>query len=400
MASSSHPSTGQTVLAPGPIISPANSSSSTINQASPELDHSDIQTGRMFNLPHNMAVLDSQHNVHAALRDRESYNLADPFLDLEEGPSRRYPSPPRPRQPHHCTAHGDKSPHLRARASGRAPLGDSIAKFVMSPSDFSESPSHSSPIKAEAKDGEYGATLDGPSSLMIEELTPSRVPTSPRTPPPIGSGRGSVSRSSTPQLADSVFRTPPHVAGGEIERIRQRQRELEGARTIESEKRRPEYLMRTKRAGDDADNEAAERERENALPGLGVTVSPVKGRRLKLYRPEVAHINAMTEIERDPEDVEEPRTPPPLSTVPSTSVKTALPAMFLRAIDWRTPCRRHSSVAWTEEHEVRKQSRLQAFAAPNASGSVRRLKPVEVPGQGRIVIDVTSEKTRELAEGN
>lgn len=73
----------------------------------------------------------------------------------------------------------------------------------------------------------------------------------------------------------------------------------------------------------------------------------------------------------------------------------------MHAIDWRSPRRGGSSpVAWTEDDERKKQKRLQAFAALEPSSKGRRLKPAEVVGQGRVIIDVTSEETRKLAEGS
>lgn len=179
---------------------------------------------------------------------------------------------------------------------------------------------------------------------------------------------------------------------------------VEETRIAESEKRRPDYLMRIKRARDDgADEEAAaERERESVLPGLGVAISPFRGRRIKLYQP-VAVAGAVPLLEEpgggEAEEAVEPKTPPPISSMPSW--QTSVPSMSLRAIDWHTPRRgRSSPVVWTEEDERKKQRRLQAFAAPKPSGKGRRLIPAEVVGQGRVIIDVTSEESRRLADGN
>lgn len=60
------------------------------------------------------------------------------------------------------------------------------------------------------------------------------------------------------------------------------------AQVQEAESRRPEYLKRSKRSISEADptvSEAVElEEREMGLPGVGITVSPNKGRRLKLFQ--------------------------------------------------------------------------------------------------------------------
>ena len=56
----------------------------------------------------------------------------------------------------------------------------------------------------------------------------------------------------------------------------------------ETESRRPEYLKRIKRSLLDSDPTVDPvldlEERESVLPGVGITVSPMKGRRLKLFQ--------------------------------------------------------------------------------------------------------------------
>jgi hypothetical protein len=74
--------------------------------------------------------------------------------------------------------------------------------------------------------------------------------------------------------------------GGEIERIRVRmlQEQLQAQKDAES--RRPDYLKRHKRAETDlASSEFPELDDDAGdLPGVGITESPVKGRRLKLFQ--------------------------------------------------------------------------------------------------------------------
>ena len=107
--------------------------------------------------------------------------------------------------------------------------------------------------------------------------------------------------SSNPVNLDDIFSVQPvaststprpglsHTsASGEIERIRLQMREEGMAHFQETENRRPEYLRRTKRSLLDSDptvDAALDlEERESVLPGVGITVSPMKGRRLKLFQ--------------------------------------------------------------------------------------------------------------------
>jgi hypothetical protein len=73
-----------------------------------------------------------------------------------------------------------------------------------------------------------------------------------------------------------------------MERIRLQMLENRIAHLQETESRRPEYLRRSKRTHSESDvlaNEDRElEERERVFPGIGIAVSPHKGRRLKLFQ--------------------------------------------------------------------------------------------------------------------
>lgn len=64
--------------------------------------------------------------------------------------------------------------------------------------------------------------------------------------------------------------------------------EEETARYNHTEHRRPEYLHRFKRSHTDIEpiplSSLEADERDNGMPGIGITVSPNKGRRLKLFQ--------------------------------------------------------------------------------------------------------------------
>jgi hypothetical protein len=101
---------------------------------------------------------------------------------------------------------------------------------------------------------------------------------------------------SHPSHVDDLFSTeavastsnPQPPSGGEMERIRLQVLEDGMAHFQEAESRRPEYLKRTKRSLLDSDPNVDSvldlEERESVLPGVGITVSPMKGRRLKLFQ--------------------------------------------------------------------------------------------------------------------
>lgn len=73
-----------------------------------------------------------------------------------------------------------------------------------------------------------------------------------------------------------------------MERIRLQMLEDKIAHFQETESRRPEYLRRAKRSLSELDSSAKEDHelefRDRALSGVGITVSPNKGRRLKLFQ--------------------------------------------------------------------------------------------------------------------
>ena len=88
--------------------------------------------------------------------------------------------------------------------------------------------------------------------------------------------------SSPPQKSPSTAVS----AGGEMERIRQALKEDRLMRIHDTEKRRPDYLKRTKRTLSEADSSTLDHESKIRDHGLtiGIMESPNKGRRLKLFQ--------------------------------------------------------------------------------------------------------------------
>jgi hypothetical protein len=82
---------------------------------------------------------------------------------------------------------------------------------------------------------------------------------------------------STPPLSPSPDRPQP---GGELERVRSQIVDEAMAQIEQAENRRPDYFKRVKRTQESLTDD----ERDHPLPGVEITVSPHKGRRLTLFQ--------------------------------------------------------------------------------------------------------------------
>lgn len=167
----------------------------------------------------------------------------------------------------------------------------------------------------------------------------------------------------------------------------------QASRVQETESRRPEYLRRAKRRLSDPDvNDAPSGDQENTAPTLGVTESPVKGRRITLFQetseesfeqsllaggyPSYGHTPAYGE--------------------PSTPQQPAK-GLSQRAMDWiqqSTPGFRPSSPVKEQdpgrlpnEEDQRKRRRLDAFRDHNPSAAHGKLFATELEGRGRVLLD-------------
>ncbi|KAH9949521.1 hypothetical protein B0H21DRAFT_889765 [Amylocystis lapponica] len=239
------------------------------------------------------------------------------------------------------------------------------------------------------------------------------------TPTPNRSHTNSAVTSSSPQPTgvDDIFTTNPSVPstppalpapvpqramGGEIQRIRLQLAADQAARLHETESRRPDYLVREKRSSlelDPAIDELPEAEDEDSLPGLGVTVSPNKGRRLKLFQE--------TSEESFEQSLLAGGYPgygyTPAYAEPHTPTAKEKPGLSQRAVQWlqqSTPGRPGPSSAVLEqepdwvpsEKEIRKRKRLAAFQDhAAASEPPAKLHPVEIKGKGRLIMNVPAE---------
>lgn len=184
---------------------------------------------------------------------------------------------------------------------------------------------------------------------------------------------------------------PQRPVGGEIHRIRLQAAADQAARMHEAESRRPDYLKRTKRPLPDFDFDAFEpMEQDSNLPNLGVTESPMKGRRLTLFQ------------ETSEESFEQsllaggfPRYGQlPGYAVPANQAKSGLSQHTLDWLQHPTTSGQVSNDLRTVEpewapsdKEVRKRRRLAAFDKSDPSQVHARLYPVEVEGKGRVLLE-------------
>jgi len=206
----------------------------------------------------------------------------------------------------------------------------------------------------------------------------------------------STSTLSTPLPAP----VPQRPVGGEMHRIRLQAAADQAARQHETEARRPDYLIRSHRPSleFDFDNfEMPEPPIDSANPNLGVTESPVKGRRIALFQ------------ETSEESFEQsllaggyPRYGnTPAYSEPQTPVDSKGKSILSqKAMDWlsqSTPAGPGVASSSTEietdwvpsEKEIKKRKRMVAFE--EATTPSRPLYPLVVEGHGRLLYNVPLE---------
>ncbi|EGO19540.1 hypothetical protein SERLADRAFT_479085 [Serpula lacrymans var. lacrymans S7.9] len=267
----------------------------------------------------------------------------------------------------------DSSP-LLARTKGHSAL---LNRSSDSPSLNSEdTPSHQA-----ISDGGY--TVDPPSKMIVQ---PSFNPQS---------ALSSTSNLTTSEGASQpIYDTVPqsfsldHVHDVFTAPIPSNSRESVSSINVEvkdnvilapvTEMRRPDYFKRAKRATPDTGFDEIEdvdlEERGHALPGIGVTVSPNRGRRLKLFQ------------ETSDESFEQ-------------SLMFGSFDRFRPTEEWPHPSFSETGEAHQDatngaslelsEKELKKRSRLAAFLASTQTCGPSRLRPVDVEGRGRVLLDTS-----------
>ncbi|KAI0696480.1 hypothetical protein C8T65DRAFT_814304 [Cerioporus squamosus] len=228
-----------------------------------------------------------------------------------------------------------------------------------------------------------------------------------KSPMPPGSPAAEVfvaSPATPPPLATPV---PQRALGGEIQRIHLQLAADRAELISEKEARRPEYLLRQKRPRSEADIPTLD-ELDAADATLGVTESPVKGRRLQLFQATSEETFEQSLLAGGYPGYGQ--SPAYQNSEPQTPTGKGRSALSQRAMQWlqqATPGQPGpSTVAEAvkaapseepeyvpDEKEVRKRKRLEAFKDDREKEASTKLYPVEVEGRGRLLLNVPPEGT-------
>ncbi|KAF9478543.1 hypothetical protein BDN70DRAFT_913626 [Pholiota conissans] len=198
----------------------------------------------------------------------------------------------------------------------------------------------------------------------------------------------SISAAATAPPSQSPAANPGPMAGGEMERIRQSMLEDRMAQIREAEKRRPEYLKRTKRTLSEADPSYFDNEDNvhdpDSAPAIGIMESPHKGRRLKLFQEtseESFEESLMAGGYGRYRTADWVRQPQPISLPSSAIAGSSNIVSILEEAEELPPT----------EKELKKRKRLAAFKS-QATQSPSKLHAVELEGKGRVLLDIMAEE--------
>ncbi|RPD59365.1 hypothetical protein L227DRAFT_611976 [Lentinus tigrinus ALCF2SS1-6] len=235
--------------------------------------------------------------------------------------------------------------------------------------------------------GRRTAMSQSKSPMPANSPAPNVFTTSPATPPPLA----------TP--------VPKRALGGEIQRIHLQLAADHAERISEMEARRPEYLVREKRPHSEADIPTLD-ELDAADATLGVTESPVKGRRLQLFQATSEETFEQSLLAGGYPGYGQ--SPAYKNGEPQTPTAKGRNALSQRALQWlqqATPGQPGPSTVAAAveaappeepeyvptEKEVRKRKWLDAFKEDRNKESSTKLYPVEVEGRGRLLLNVPPE---------
>ncbi|EJD55274.1 hypothetical protein AURDEDRAFT_147829 [Auricularia subglabra TFB-10046 SS5] len=230
--------------------------------------------------------------------------------------------------------------------------------------------------------------FDEPHGLSSRPQSPDRVPSSSRA-HGIDPSPDSRQYPNAPAAEQAPRLVPPSLEAGPADSPQTpRMQHATGAYrpgahnayAHEKEQKRPEYLKRTKRPRDLSDAAAAERhEREMSQPGVGVHVSPKKGRRLKLYQPPTPK-----QVDDRPASSKLPSTPRSQpGPVISNKARAWLEASSPSAVRTRTKSLSSEEKA---EKENKKRKRLEAFTRKAVPPGSPPLEVYDVQGRGRMLV--------------
>ena len=270
------------------------------------------------------------------------------------------------------------------------------------------------PVSARSRELTPASRLSSPFQDRLSATDRRSVKSQSKSPMPLSADSpmadvfSATSRPSTPPpLATPV---PQRALGGEIQRIHLQLAADRAERQAETEARRPEYLVRGKRPRSEADIPTLD-ELDAANATLGVTETPMKGRRLQLFQATSEETFEQSLLaggypgygQSPAYKNGEPQTP-----LPSGKSRSSLSQRALHWLQHATPGQPGpSSVTMPataasspaqepddlpSEQELRKRRRLEAFREdPEKKEATTKLYPVEVAGRGRLLLDVPPE---------
>ncbi|EJF55716.1 hypothetical protein DICSQDRAFT_164186, partial [Dichomitus squalens LYAD-421 SS1] len=285
---------------------------------------------------------------------------------------------------------------------------------VISP--LAPAPIITTPVSARSRDMTPASRLSSPFLDRLSATDRRSVKSQSKSPMPISTDSpmadvfSATPRPSTPPpLATPV---PKRALGGEMQRIHLQLAADRAERLAEMEARRPEYLVREKRPRSEADIPTLD-ELDAANATLGVTETPMKGRRLQLFQATSEETFEQSLLaggypgygQSPAYKNGEPQTPLPHGKSRSSLSQRALhwfqqatpgqpgPSTTIVAAT-AAPSPAEEPVELPSEQEIRKRRRLDAFREhPEKKEAAPKLYPVEVEGRGRLLLDVPPEGT-------
>ncbi|KAF8168372.1 hypothetical protein B0H34DRAFT_761121 [Crassisporium funariophilum] len=269
-----------------------------------------------------------------------------------------------------------------------APSSHISSPLSSTPEPLSHSLALSSPFMAKLSIGDrnmdMNSTSHNTSSTLVNDVFFSSISNTVSH-----SSAVTGSSISTPPMspAQQLNLTAVPAVGGEMERIRRAMKEDRLAQILEAEKRRPEYLKRTKRTLSEADPGALDdvdnaRDEDRVL-AVGIMESPNKGRRLKLFQEtseESFEESLMAGGYGRYRTADWVRQPQPLSLPAAGHAGSSNVVSRLEDVQQESPT----------EKELKKRKRLAAFRSQQSRGNTK-LCAVELEGKGRVLIDIPHE---------
>ncbi|KAF8724830.1 hypothetical protein AX14_008578 [Amanita brunnescens Koide BX004] len=285
-------------------------------------------------------------------------------------------SPPRMHSPNFRPA---SSPEPSTSAVKlESPMSDQATPLAPAPSISPPSSHLSSPFAPRTPVPGRKLSLRRSASPLVNAVTEMKMNGSPRNQVSSRSNDIDLPLSSPLEPAAEIVST---YAGGEMERLRQVMLENQLAQMREAENRRPDYLKRDKRAGNDTDFGALDKSNQSENDRgrmIGIIDSPNKGRRLTLFQEtseESFEESLMAGGYGRYRTTEWVRQPQPLAL---TNASVTGPSNVVALLE-------QAQEPLVLEKELRKRKRLEAFRGPGVPRS--NLLPVELEGRGRVLID-------------